>query len=83
MPLGLIFLIVIFIDAFLGMTKVSLLPDLNPKILYLKLQSVSLPLCRHLCLKPAIAVICGIIIFTWVMLRHDSSAFVLRRMGGC
>ncbi len=46
MPLGLIFLIVIFVDAFFRYDQsvtmaYTLLPDLNPKILYLKLQSVS------------------------------------------
>ena len=51
---------------------------------HLKLQSVILPLCRHLCLKPAIAVICGIIIFTapqrgwiWCLLSVTTSVWIL------
>jgi len=39
----------------------------------LKLQSSVFPLCRHLCSKSAISVICGIIIFTWVVPRHGTA----------
>jgi len=36
----------------------------------LKAAVCSFSLCRHLCLKSAIAVIHGIINFTWVVLQH-------------
>jgi len=39
----------------------------------LKLLPTVFPLCCHLCLKSAIAVICGILNFTWVVLRHGTA----------
>ncbi len=41
---------------------------------HLKLQSVSFASLSHLCLKPAIAVICGNIFFMWAVHQHGSSA---------